>query len=1041
MVSLYSQICLTDSSLAPLVTKIPSVILPPLIERLSNLTTENSVDNSIPAMALRTVVVTLPRPVTGVLPTAAVEEAYSAISRVLIPRLVGRLVVPKPIHAHKLPPPPPGMLDLEANKEVDLEAVDVLIEVVRCFGPMLKQAEVEALQSILVSILQTEKASSAVKKRTVVAVSILAMYLTDNDLGHFASQLIEFLRNPHLTPVQRRLYITILGSMARSIPARFGPYLRTLAPFVLTALSEQELKDQLEIAAENGEPDPETDDVREAALVALEGFLASCGGEMRVYTAETIAAAIRFLKYDPNYNDDDDEEMSGTQSHSDDEMDGFDEDDDFEADAGFDDDDDDASWKVRRCAAKALYTLISTRGSGDLLEDGTLYAQVAPVLVQRFNEREENVRLEIIATMASLVRKTGEGMLIDFSTDDAVDFITRVPQGRKRRRESSITAFDTKALLSMSAGLTSPTSEALPQSGPRADLSRLSPVLIKSSTKLLKGSPVPTKQAIINLLDDMISVQHGGLSEFFGQIVDLIMDAIKTSSGVTGSTGLMAHGGAASATVNTLRIAALRLIGDIAKTHSSSVLQPFLPKVVPGVVSAVHDKYYKIASEAIGTVEQLLKALTPPRSRSMDRVYQTDLQKLYNIVMDRVSSTDADSEVRQRAIHALGMLLARTASPEGASLLSQAERTAALNLLTDRLKNETTRLAAVRAIDAVAALTTSPDQLQPEWIREVSLELSAQLRKANRSLRGASLSALKNLILASPARSALNAPTIQGLVSALLPLLETVDLHLLGPALLVLATLALDEPEVVVTNQLNVAVCGLLTGALGGAVLEAVLALVTNIGRKGVGHKLMAGLLNDVSINGDPAVVGKVIGTLLVYGGSSVGVTVDSFMGELHNPKSEDAKRCLALAVLGEAGLRMGGKSPLKPATFTAQFKSTSDKVRLAAAVALGRAGAGNIPIYLPEILSTMDKGNSTQYLLLHSIKEILQQAGNNYADISNYAKSIWDRLLTAAQAEDNKAVGAECIGRLTIIDPMTYMPQLRVRFFPYTSAHHLTLI
>lgn len=1012
-------------SLAPLVTKIPHAILSPLIERLSTLTTENSVDNSIPAMALRTVVITLPRPVAGVPPTVEVEESYSAISRVLIPRLVGRLVVSKAAGLAKVPPPPPGMLDLDSKLGVDIEAVDVLIEVVRCFGPMLKPPEVEALQSILVSILQTNKASSAVKKRTVVAVSILAMYLADDELGHFTSQLIEFLRNPHLTPVQRRLYITILGSMARSIPARFGPYLRTLAPFVLTALSEQELTEQLEAASENGEPDPDTNDVREAALVALEGFLASCGSEMRVYTDETIAAASRYLKYDPNYNDDDDEEMGGT--HSDDgEMDGFDEDDDFEADAGFDDDDDDASWKVRRCAAKTLYTLISTRGSGDLLEDGTLYSQVAPVLVQRFIEREENVRLEIIATMASLVRKTGEGMLIDFSTDEAADFITRAPQGRKRRRESSITAFDTKALLSMSAGLTSPTAEAPPPLGPRADLSRLSPAIIKAATKLLKGSPVSTRQAITNLLDDMISVQPGGLSDYFAQIVDLIMDAIKPS-GVAGSTGLVTHGGAASATIHTLRIAALRLIGDIAKTHSSSVLQPFLPNIVPGVVSAVHDKNHKIASEAIGTVEQLLKALTPPRSRSMDRVYQTDLQKLYEVVVDRVSATDADSEVRQRAIHALGMLLARTASPEGASLLSKADRTTALNLLNDRLKNETTRLAAVRAIDAIATLTTTTDQLQPQWIREVSLELSAQFRKSNRSLRGASLSALKNLILASSVRSALDAATVKGLVSALLPLLETVDLHLLGPALIVLAALTSTEPKIVVTNQLNVALCGLLTGALGGAVLEAVLTLVTNIGRNGVGQELMVGLLNDVSINGDPAVVGKVIGTLLVYGGSSVGVTVDSFMGELHNPKSEDAKRCLALAVLGEAGLRLGAKSPLKPATFTAQFKSESDKVRLAAAVALGRSGAGNIPVYLPEILSTMDQGSNTQYLLLHSIKEILQQAGNNSADISHYAKAIWDRLLIAAQAEDNKAVGAECIGRLAIIDPKTYMTQLQV--------------
>ena len=168
----------------------------------------------------------------------------------------------------------------------------------------------------------------------------------------------------------------------------------------------------------------------------------------------------------------------------------------------------------------------------------------------------------------------------------------------------------------------------------------------------------------------------------------------------------------------------------------------------------------------------------------------------------------------------------------------------------------------------------------------------------------------------------------------------------------------------------------------------------------------------------------------LVYGGSSVGVTIDNFMAELHNPQSDDAKRSLALSVLGEAGLRLGGKSPLTPSTFTDQFKSRSDKVRLAAAVALGRAGAGNITVYLPEITKTMDEGGNTQYLLLHSIKEILQQAGNNSADISSTHKSIWDRLLSASQSEDNKAVGAECIGRLAIIDSRTYMPQLQVSYY-----------
>ncbi len=978
-------------------------------------------------MALRTVVTTLPRPVAGVTPTKDVAEAFSAVSRVLIPRLVGRVVVPKPGKAPKLPEPPPGMLELNTGKEVDPEAVDVLIEVVRCFGPMLHTSEVEALQDLLIGILETKHASSVVKKRAVVAVSILAMYLTDDGLGAFVSRLIQSLTNPHLTAVQRRLYITILGSMARSISARFGPYLKTLAPFVLSALSQEELAEQLENSAEDGEPNQEIDDVREAALVALDGFLSSCGAEMRPYTEETIAALLRFLKYDPNYNDDDDEEMGGTQPDEDD-ADEFDEDDEFEAEAGFDDDDDDASWKVRRCAAKALYTLISTRGSGDLLDDGTLYAQVAPTLVQRFNEREENVRLEVISTVASLVRKTGEGVLVNFTADEG-DYINHAPPSRKRRRESSITAtFDTKAMLSMSAGLISPTIEPVPSSGPRADLAKLSPNLIKVTTKLLKGNSIATKQALIKLLNDVVLVQHGGLGEFFGQIVDPIIESIKITSGSVGSSVAASSGGAASATANTLRVAALHLIGDIASTHSSSVLQPYLPKIVPGVVSAVNDKYYKISSEAIGTVEQLIKALTPPRSRSMHQKHQADLAQLYKVIFERVSATDADLEVRQRAIQALGILLARTASPEGAALISPPNRTAALNLLNERLKNETTRLAAVHAIDTIAALASTNEQLEPKWIREVSLELSAQLRKANRSLRGASLAALKNLVVAPATRTALDPPTITGLTGALLPLLTTADLHLLGPALIVLSILVADNARLVVTPELDKALCELLTATLSGSILEAVLALVTNIGQNKVGKPLMVGLLKDVSIHGDPAVVGKVIGTLLVYGGPDIGVTINDFLSEAVNPDSDDARRCLALAVLGEAGLRLGSKSPLKASTFMAQFNTRSEKIPLAAAVALGRAGAGNIPAYVPEILSTMARGGNAQYLLLHSVKEILQQASNNSTDISKYSKPIWDQLLSVSQAEDNKAVGAECIGRLTIIEPKTYIPQLQVK-------------
>ncbi|KAI9744797.1 MAG: hypothetical protein M1818_001722 [Claussenomyces sp. TS43310] len=1018
--------------LAPLVTKIPSAILPPLIEKLSNLTTENSVDNSIPAMALRTVVITLPRPVAGISPSKDVMDAYSAISRVLIPRLIGHLVLPPPPHV-KLPPPPKGMLQLDPNKEVDAEAVDVLIEVVRCFGPMLEAAEVASLHEVIVGILDNERAGSVVKKRAVVAVSILAVYLSDTGLSAFISHLIERFRNAHLTPVQRRLYIQILGSMARSIPLRFGPYLKTLGPFVLSALSEQELTEQKENAAEDGEPDPETDDVRESALLALEGFLASCGSEMRPYTEEVIAAALRFLKYDPNYvDDDDDEAMEDTQSDPDG-MDDLNEDDEFDADGDFDDDDDDASWKVRRCAAKVLYSLISTRGSGDLLDDGTLYTQIAPALISRFNEREQNVRLEVIATMASLIRKTGEGSIVTSLSDGSTDYLNHGPS-RKRRRESSTVTFDTKAGISRSAGLTSPVIEPLPVSGPRADLAKLSPAIITAVAKQLKTTSIPTKQAVITLLENMVSVQHGGLSGHFSQLVDPIMEAVKGTGLGSASSAAITSGGAASATGSTLRIAALRLISNLAETHSSSILAPYLAKIVPGVVQAVKDKSYKISGEAVGTVEQLVKALTPPRSQLTGQKHVVDVQTLYKVIVSRISANDADLEVRQRAIHALGILMARTASGGGSNLLSTSERNAALDLLKDRLKNETTRLPAVRAVDTVAALTTVQDQLPSEWVREVSLELSAQLRKADRSLRGASLGALKNLLTTAAARKSLDKATISGLLSALVPILNTNDLHLLGPALLVLASLVEDDPKLVVTDQLNSALCGLLTAPFGGAVLDALLVLVKNIGEKGVGANLMKGLLQEVNTNGDPAIVGKVIGTLLVYGGSSLTVTPDNFLTELDST-TDDARQSLALAVLGEVALRMGTKSPLKPDTFTTRFSSQSSKVSLAAAIALGRAGAGNVSVYLPVILDAMEQGGNNEYLLLHSIKEILQQAGDISSDIVPYSRSIWDRLIPTSQAEDNKVVGAECVGRLAIIDPKTFMPLLQAYLSDESSS------
>ncbi|KAI1197149.1 armadillo-type protein [Nemania serpens] len=1002
--------------IGPLAAKIPISVITPMLEKLTVVEIKNSVDNSLPSLALRSAISSFQRPIPGVSPSREVLDTYNVISHVLIPRILG--FSPPGGSSH---PESRGLLD---KPDPSPEAVDVLIEVVRCFGPLLQALEVEKLQDVVVKVLERPATPSPVKKRAVVALAVLAPFLTDGVLSAFIAKIKKSMEQPKIGPVMLRLYITVLGSLSRAIPHQFSTHLPEIVPSVLSTLSQEEFQKHVDDVSLGEGHDTEFSEIREVALVALDSFNASCGGQMRPYTDDVISACLRYLKFDPNYANDDDEDMEEDEEESDDEQ--MDEDDEYEDDNDFDDDDD-ASWKVRRCAAKALYTLISTR-STDLLDNGILYRDLAIPLIRRFDEREESVRLEVIAAMSLLIRKTGEGVIHSITTDDEI--LQSLPGSRKRRRQSSDgVGQGSKAPYMGTPGLTSPARESVPQTGPRADLSRLTPQLVKSSTKLLRGKQIATKQAVINLLDDLIAVQNGGLADFFDQVMQPVIDVTKGVAGNAGATSTALSGGAASATATTLRMAVLRFTSDIAKTHSSSLFQPYLSNIVASVVSAVNDKFYKISSEAIRTAEELVKAITPPRAKLTTQKYKPELLKLFDIIVDRTSANDVDTEVRQRAIQALGTIIARTSTPDGLALLLPEQRQAGLELLLDRARNETTRLQAVRAIDNVAIFSSIPGSLDSNWIQTVTLELCGQLRKANRALRGSSVQALQHMVMCPAAKGSLTAATISGIVAAIQPVVAANDTHLLSPALLTIAQLQLESPELTASQEFVNTLCDLIKKNISGSILDSLVALVTNIGQSGMGQRLMKGVLT-VGVGGDPAVVGKVAGALFVASNGSAGVGIESFVGELNMASRlsppDTARQSLALAILGEIGLRLGPKSPLDPNIFLQQFGDEPDKVSVSAAVALGRAGAGNVSRYLPVILDATKRRGSHQYLLLQSIREVLHQVVTLSTDITAYERNIWEILFTSSLAEDNKAICAECIGRLAILKPKIYIPKLQ---------------
>jgi hypothetical protein len=65
-------------------------------------------------------------------------------------------------------------------------------------------------------------------------------------------------------------------------------------------------------------------------------------------------------------------------------------------------DDDDTSWKVRRAAIKTIEAIIISRP--EMLN--TLYQRYAKPLVNRFKERDDNVKCNVLETFQTLLKST-----------------------------------------------------------------------------------------------------------------------------------------------------------------------------------------------------------------------------------------------------------------------------------------------------------------------------------------------------------------------------------------------------------------------------------------------------------------------------------------------------------------------------------------------------------------------------------------------------------------------------------------------------------
>lgn len=112
-------------------------------------------------------------------------------------------------------------------------------------------------------------------------------------------------------------------------------------------------------------------------------------------------------------------------------------------------------------------------------------------------------------------------------------------------------------------------------------------------------------------------------------------------------------------------------------------------------------------------------------------------------------------------------------------------------------------------------------------------------------------------------------------------------------------------------------------------------------------------------------------------------------------------------------------------------FSTQSEDVKAAASHALGAIAVGNLSHYLPFILNGIEENPKRQYLLLHSLKEVITSLANTSNGLNGLLPSvpaIWEKLFKNCECseEGSRNVIAECLGKLVLVNPEDLLPRLQ---------------
>eukprot|EP00124_Ichthyophonus_hoferi_P003647 Ihof_evm2s330 gene=Ihof_evmTU2s330 len=851
-------------------------------------------------------------------------------------------------------------INSDVNENVQMEALDIMGELLGRYGNNMA-ANHKSIQVAMTTKLM--HARPAMRKRAIGALAKLVPFETDM----LFEDLIEKVQEKLTTSTAVRdmqTYIQCITAINRHVGHRCGRFLKGIFPLLLA------------------KADVTDDELRENCLQAIESFVLRCPDEVGQFIQPSIDLGLKYLVYDPNYDDDFDElSEEGSAMDTDNEEESDSDDADYS-------DDEDMSWKVRRASAKLLGAIGSTRP--ELLS--SIYRLVVPRLINRFREREENVKVEVFNSFVAILRIT-KIVVYTKDSDDAMD------------------TDDSPAQL----------------------LVALIPHLVKTIRAQLKEKSDRTRQGCFLVLKELVLVQPGCLGEHIGQLLP-------------GIKGSLEQGKAKPH----LKIDCLSFLLQLLANHSPSLIQPHAASLVGPVCDSINDGFYKIQAQALSVCTALVGHLRPITGEDLG-IPGFDaspyIDPLYTTVMKRFEATDIDQEVKEEAIGCMSCIIANMGNTLGPNLV------ATLPHYLIKMRNEITCTTAVRGLTLIAESPLTVDL--SSILADSIVELASYLRKNNRVLRLASLQCISTLItnyrkdlsyelilmITNGLHSLISDEDLQITQSALV--LDT----------LIITRYPTSDPSLEVESPLLKKTLKLLESPLlQGGVLTAVTDLFAALINLHSNPKDFKSLVQAVTQSvrstqfvdeksGSMAVckqafisIAKTLAVITIQCPNEVSGMINDCVTSIESPTSSDSIRLLSLLCIGEIGSHadLADNEKIKIVLDTS-LGSCSEDVKSGAARALGHVCVGHLDTYLPFILEGIKTKPHRQYLLLHSLKEAICCQATTETGINQlraYVSEIWTLLLEGCETKDEgtRNVVAECLGKLVLVNPELLLPQLQQR-------------